>query len=191
MNDPDKLMRRNWRICKYFGLMMLSLITSTVVIYTIFSHDDIKNAHPSKLLAAMSLCELVTCWQVFIWTMGAGHVACYWKVAQGYGITYTFLYNIVQMFYKPLEFEWTQQEDIKDFHPVLDVSKANQQFYEMFQIASYCLNGCLCVDLFLTFKNPFSPSGRRLKFYFIFTGIVVAFVTITTINQSTFLLSPL
>ena len=82
---------------------------------------------------------------------------------------------------------WQHRNLKKKFHSKkfrLVIYASQFQFYEMFQIASYCLNGCLCVDLFLTFKNPFSPSGRRLKFYFIFTGIVVSIITIKTINKA-------
>ena len=38
---------------------------------------------------------------------------------------------------------------------------------------SFCFNACLSIDMFLTFKNPFYPSGRRTKFYIIGSIIFV------------------
>ena len=39
---------------------------------------------------------------------------------------------------------------------------------------SLLLNMCLCIDLILTLRNPFYPSKRRVKFYIIFSFIIVA-----------------
>ena len=64
--------------------MMFSCSTALIVIYVIFSNSEIKNAHPSKLLALMSLCEFISCSQVFIWLVGAGKLGCYFGVVDLY-----------------------------------------------------------------------------------------------------------
>jgi hypothetical protein len=42
----------------------------------------------------------------------------------------------------------------------------------------------------ITYRKPFEPSGKRLKYYIGITIIVLAYVTLSTFNTSTFLMSP-
>jgi hypothetical protein len=48
------------------------------------------------------------------------------------------------------------------------------------------MNTCLCIDLYLTLKQPFYPAQRRLKFYLIgsvlFSGFVIFVLTIFSAN---------
>ena len=60
----------------------------------------------------------------------------------------------------------------------------------MAQIASLCLNSFLCIDLMITYRKPFEPSNKRMKYYIIITIVVVVYVTISTFSTSTFLMSP-
>ena len=70
-----------------FFVMMCSCSTAVIVIYVIFTNKEIKNSHPSKLLALMSVCEFITCSQVFIWLVGAGKLACYFGMVNIYDLT--------------------------------------------------------------------------------------------------------
>jgi len=49
--------------------------------------------------------------------------------------------------------------------------------FDFFQKIVLFLNLSLCADLYLSFKTPFYPNGRRLTKYFIFT-VAVVFITI-------------
>lgn len=46
--------------------------------------------------------------------------------------------------------------------------------FQYFQLASLVLNLFLCVDLILTLRDPFYPSKRRVKFYLMFSLVIVA-----------------
>ena len=39
------------------------------------------------------------------------------------------------------------------------------------------MNIAICLDMYLCFKNPFYPAGRRLKFYYIGLGLLVLLFT--------------
>lgn len=94
-------------------------------------------------------------------------------------------------FYSTLDHETNEYNFVEvDFYPLKHLVGANQLIFDICQTCSLCLNACLCIDLYITFKDPFKPSGKRLKFYFIFTGVIVTIVNYYNYNQSTFLLAP-
>jgi len=94
-------------------------------------------------------------------------------------------------FYSTLDHETNEYDFVEvDFYPLKHLVGANQLIFDICQTCSLCLNACLCIDLYITFKDPFKPSGKRLKFYFIFTGVIVTIVNYYNYNQSTFLLAP-
>lgn len=78
--NPNILFKRNLGYLELFALTVLSTMTSIVVVYLIFSNKEIREAHPSKLLAAMSICEFITASQCFIYLLGAGNIACYFGI---------------------------------------------------------------------------------------------------------------
>ena len=51
--------------------------TCLLVAITIFTNKELKDTHPSLLLAAMSICEFITCWNVFVWTLNPVKLSCY------------------------------------------------------------------------------------------------------------------
>jgi hypothetical protein len=60
--------------------------------------------------------------------------------------------------------------------------KSNQFFFVGFQMMSLFMNICLCADLILTIRNPFSPAKSRTKFYYAFsllaTGLTLLIIYI-------------
>ncbi len=58
--------------------------------------------------------------------------------------------------------------------------ESNQIVFQFFQLLSLAFNFCLCHDLIMTLKNPFYPGKRRMKFYIIFSVLVVAVLTFFT-----------
>lgn len=59
--NPDREHKQNVRALVAFFAMVFSCATSIIVVYVIFFNSEIKNAHPSKLLALMSICEFISC----------------------------------------------------------------------------------------------------------------------------------
>lgn len=49
---------------------------------------------------------------------------------------------------------------------------SNGIVFQGFQLLSLILNICLCADLILTIKSPFTPSSSRAKWYYITASIV-------------------
>lgn len=95
--NPEREHLQNVRALLAFALMVLSCTTSIFVVYVIFSNKEIRDAHPSKLLAMMSVCEFVSCSQAFIWLVGAGRLACYFKMD-------TFYYRMLKVLIAPYRF---------------------------------------------------------------------------------------
>jgi hypothetical protein len=60
----------------------------------------------------------------------------------------------------------------------------NMIWYEAFQLLSLMFNVCLCIDLILTLRNPFSPGGRRLKFYLLGSITSVTLLILITTSYS-------
>ena len=48
-------------------------------------------------------------------------------------------------------------------------------FFGIYQSAVICLTAFLFLDMILTFKDPFYPSNRRLRYYLIGTTAIVIF----------------
>ena len=64
---------------------------------------------------------------------------------------------------------------------IKDLIKIPLVLYDICQMTSLFLNLFFCIDLYLTFRNPFYPNGRRLNWYFTGTAFfVVIFCCITT-----------
>ena len=51
----------------------------------------------------------------------------------------------------------------------------NIKTFQMFQILALCCNSCMCIDLFFSYKKPFAPPNRRMKFYILGTAIICLF----------------
>ena len=55
------------------------------------------------------------------------------------------------------------------------LEQSNINIFKYFQYMGIIFNSCLCVDLYLTYKEPFYPIDRRIKIYVI-TGVFVSFI---------------
>ena len=142
----------------------LSLSLTLFVAYTIFKNKKLRNIHPAKLIGVLSLCEFCTCWVVMWHTIGPVRMTCYT------GINYSYLWTIQWIIPS-----YTMEQAIKD------IVGWPLQLYDVCQMASLFLNGYFCLDLYLTFRNPFYPNGRRLSWYFSGTiFFVILFKTLTT-----------
>lgn len=51
----------------------------------------------------------------------------------------------------------------------------NMNTFEFFSLLGIAFNSCLCLDLFLTYKEPFYPIARRIKIYMI-GSVLFAFI---------------
>ena len=126
--------------------------------------------------------------------LGANNVACYFKIEYIYSKTLGFARYLIYLLTIGMVFtdgnQFVPLNNGVDHFPLRHLVLANQQIFEICQICSLCLNACLCIDLYITFKDPFKPSGRRLKYYFICTAVVVFVVNYYNFNRNTFLLSP-
>jgi len=65
--------------------------------------------------------------------------------------------------------------------------KSNIANFDIFQITAVCLSAFTCLELFLSFKNPFYPGKRRMKFYLVGT-IIITFIMV--FNLASMLASP-
>ena len=54
--------------------------------------------------------------------------------------------------------------------------------FDLFMVVAVCLSGFTCIDLYLSFKNPFYPGYYRMKFYL--AGTVLLAMVITPNIQS-------
>jgi hypothetical protein len=55
--------------------------------------------------------------------------------------------------------------------------ESNNMLVNAFSLGSVLFNTCLCIDLVMTLRNPFSPPSRRNKFFILGTVAVSIFVT--------------
>ena len=121
--NPEREHLQNVRALVAFTIMVLSCTTSIFVVYVIFSNKEIRDAHPSKLLAMMSVCEFVSCSQVFIWLVGAGRLACYFKMDSFY---YRMLNVLIAPYIKATDFLKGTNTENYNVNGLDHLIKANQ-----------------------------------------------------------------
>lgn len=157
---------QNLLILAFFLLAFFSMCTCILVAGTIYYNSELKNTHPSLLIAAMSICEFVSCWNVLIWQLNVVKVSCYFGTNKFLLYTVKAIMTMLMMDPKT----YTEQIAIKD------LVKCNIFFFEISQQLSLCFNACICIDLYLTFRNPFKPSRIRLRNYIIISILVVSII---------------
>ncbi len=63
---------------------------------------------------------------------------------------------------------------------------SNDLMFQFFSLLTLLLNTCLCIDLVLTLKSPFTPAKKRMKLYLglsIILCIPLAFLTKPSIDK--------
>ena len=151
-----------------FFATFVSMFCCVLVSSTIFFNRELRETHPSMLICIMSLAEIITCQNAFIFETNTVDFVCY------LGLNEYYFYTL-----KLIKPNLTMEVAIR--HLV----DSNITSFKIFQQIQLCFNACLCIDIYLTFKNPFYPSKRRMVIYYISTGIVV--VLIAPFTQSVLL----
>lgn len=128
-----------------------------VMVFTLQS-ATMRNIHPNKLICVLSFTEFCTCWVVLWYQVSFTRFICYFEINESYFWTMKLIYP-----------DFTMELAIKH------LIQASISMYDCFQNATLFLNMFFCIDLYLTFINPFYPNGRRLNWYFAGT---IAFVLI-------------
>lgn len=135
-----------------------SMIASLAVALTIFTNKKLKE-HPNMLIAFLSIANFLSCSNLMVYMIGTPDFVCYFSLASLYQWTYSLI--------NP---SFTLLDSIKV------LSKANSVNFDVFQIIAVSLSGFSCIDMYLSFKNPFYPGSRRMKIYLIGTAIILALV---------------
>lgn len=153
---------------------ILSMVVCFLVFYYTFTDNQIKNAHPSQLLALMSLCEFGTCFHALIWQIGTVRLICYFKLAQYYKLFKASLYlfhNIVKALPMLFGRETTLLafNDIEETDIVSTLANSNVWCFKFFTLCSLSLNLCLCLDLLISYRYPFQLAKYRIKYYAMIT----------------------
>ena len=138
------------------GLCFVSMVMSLIVSSTIFFNKELRETHPSMLICMMSLAEFVTCQNAFVFQINAVEFVCYLGLNQVY-------FNTFKIFNSTLTMELA----------IKNLVDANITCFKIFQQIQLCLNACLCIDIYFTFKNPFYPSKRRMRMYYVATASIV------------------
>ena len=136
----------------------ISMLCSFLVAITIYTNKKLR-VHPNMLIAYMSIANFGSCWSSIIYTIGTHHVVCYLGMAQT-------LEGTMKIFNK----DYTILDAVKL------LSMTNIQWFEFFQMVAICMNIAMCVDLYFSYKNPFYPGSRRMKFYLIGTALCVVII---------------
>lgn len=68
---------------------------------------------------------------------------------------------------------WTLTTELE---AIKSLEAANIFSFEVFTLMCIMFNICVCVDVFLVFKNPFYPSYKRMKVYIISSTVIVCLI---------------
>jgi len=89
----DVLFIENLQKAKIFFIALISIILCSFILLTVLMSKRIRNAHPSKLIALISLTELFTCWSMLIWQFGSIEYFCYSKTAHLFMNSYNLVFS--------------------------------------------------------------------------------------------------
>lgn len=99
-------------------------------------------------------------WNAFVQVVGPVYINCY------FGLSKILAFSLFQG-------ETWRHTDLTSMQCASNyLCNTNPLFFQFFQLLSLMLNTCLCVDLVLTIKSPFSPAARRQQWYLALSWIV-------------------
>lgn len=166
----------------------VSLLMSLIIILTTTYNKKLRDTHPSILFGLIGFCLFNIALNLYIHYIGVIKYTCYWGLA---GLL-RFSLNIPKIIINSVYFYfWTTIFIIeKKNHPqymeiwplttemqsIKILETSNIQSFEIFTQLCILLNICLCIDVFLVFKNPFYPSYKRMKLYIISSTLILAVV---------------
>ena len=134
-------------------------------------------SHPSFLIVLMCICESIATFHMLLGTFNVT------DLVKTLGLN-DLLYHL--LFKMDLRSESSQIRDLHERYAEL-LCESNNMMVNTFSQASIMFNICLCIDLLLTLRNPFSPPQRRNKF---FIGITVCESLFMTYALRSFLKGP-
>ncbi|CDW72257.1 phosphatidylinositol phosphate kinase [Stylonychia lemnae] len=151
----------------------MSMTGSVFVASTIFYSKKLQ-AHPQPLIAYICMCEAISSFSAMMQSVDSKVFASYFGLDEIFSYTVAFNFSPTDLL---------NPDDTEDHTIYLDKYKtvlchSNEYFLIYFQLMSLMLNMCLCIDLILTLRNPFYPSKRRVKFYIIFSSIIVSILVV-------------
>lgn len=164
MGDEWKLMGKITRIVS----LIVGPISCLAGIFVALSFIMSKNMryHPSFLIVLMSACESATTFYMILGSLNTSKVISFFHLDW-------FLYYL--SFGSQLGSEESNQLRILD-HNTEILCKANNLLMSVFSSASVVFNTCMCIDLILILRSPFSPHQKRNKFY-VLAALLVSMLT--------------
>lgn len=158
-------------------LALISLTMTSIVAATIFLNKKLKDTHPSMLIALMSILEFIICQNVLVYRLNTVYIVCYFNLNDLY---YHSVWAFLSFFTNDASY-FTMEDAIK--HLV----RGNLLIFQLAMQTILCLNTCLCIDLYLVYKNPFYPPNRRTRNFLVMT---FAAVMMMIWNSSSMFLTP-
>ena len=136
----------------YVALFALSVLGLIFIASTIVYNDKLQT-HPQPLIATICIAEACMSYNALMEVINPVLIICYFSTYRILGYTL---------------FKDTSEDNVAEILAERQC-QSNSIFYAFFQLISLMLNLCLCIDLILTIYDPFSPAGRRLKWYYLFS----------------------
>ena len=139
------------------------MVGSIFIASMIFTSKKLQ-VHPNRLIAYTCMSEAISSFNSVIWTMDTQRVIEYLDVNQ--------------------LLSWTLFYSKSNYAKAADILKYSNDFcFQYFSLLTLFLNMCLCIDLYLTLKSPFTPAKNRMKLYLGFSAILCIPSTYLTINS--------
>ena len=143
-------------------LAFLSMMGSLFVASMIFSSKKLQ-VHPNRLIGFTCLSEAISSFNGVIYAMGTKTFIAYMDLNQ--------------------LLSWTFFQNSEHYKTNLDhLIYSNDFFFEYFSLLTLALNTCLCIDLILTLKSPFTPAKKRMKLY-LATSVILC-IPLTFLTKS-------
>lgn len=151
----------------YALLALMSILSSWIVYYTIQNNSNLSQ-HPNMLIAYLSLGIIMSCWALLIYIIGTPEFVCYFGIAE----LLNFWVNLA-LKYSPLYFlDWS----FDVLKSVKTLCFFNQLLFEVGQIGAIGLSAFTCIDLMISFKNPFQQGKYRMKWYLMGAVLIVLII---------------
>jgi hypothetical protein len=122
--------------------------------------------HPNRLIGFTCLSEAISCFNGVIWTMGTKRIINYLDMNQVWSWTCYF------------------STDPSSYDTATKVLTYSNDFsFQYFSLLTLFLNSCLCIDLILTLKSPFTPAKNRMAVYLASSAVLCIPLTYLTMSS--------
>lgn len=152
----------------FFSILgAVSICASVFVTISIFTVPKLRS-HPNGMIGFISLFEGIACFHTVVWSINS------MSYIQFFGLQKLMQYTFIA---PPM---MSEEEACKS---LCSINRIIGSLF--FSLMSLGMNTWLCIDLYLTLKQPFYPAGRRLKYYLLFSFLFSAsIVTVLAIYSS-------